>query len=68
MSKIFVTRKIPEPGIELLKSAGHEVVVSEKDGVLTRAELLENLQGKNYDAVLCLFQLTSILRRSGPLK
>ncbi len=54
MSKIFVTRKIPEVGIELLKKAGHEVVVSEQDGVLPRAELLQNLRENNYDAVICL--------------
>ncbi len=54
MSKIFVTRKIPESGIEKLKSAGHEVDVSEKDGVLTRVELLEALHAKPYGAVLCL--------------
>lgn len=54
MSKIFVTRKIPEAGIDLLKKAGHEVEVSSKDGVLTHDELLASLKDKNYDAVLCL--------------
>src|SRR3989344_5803956 len=54
MSKIFVTRKIPEAGIELLKQAGQEVVVSEKNGVLTREELLAHLRGQNYEAVVCL--------------
>lgn len=54
MSKIYVTRQIPTEGITNLKEAGHEVVVSEKDGVLTREELLANLQEYNPDAVLCL--------------
>ncbi|PCI28612.1 D-glycerate dehydrogenase [Candidatus Kaiserbacteria bacterium] len=54
MSKIFVTREIPNEGIELLKNEGHEVVVSEKDGVLTREELLNSLKENNPDAVLCL--------------
>lgn len=54
MAKIFVTRKIPEAGIELLKNQGHEVIVSEKAGVLTKTELLASLRGKNYDAVICL--------------
>ncbi len=54
MAKVFVTRKIPEVGINLLKEAGHEVVVSSKDGVLTRDELLEALKADSYDAILSL--------------
>lgn len=54
MSQVFVTRKIPSAGIEMLHNAGHEVTVSDKDGVLTREELLSALQQKQYDAVLCL--------------
>lgn len=52
--KIYVTRKIPETGINRLKEAGHEVDVSEKDGVLTREELISSLKAKPYGAVLCL--------------
>ena len=52
--KIFVTRKIPEVGLTKLETAGHEVVVSEKDGVLTREELTAKLKAENPDAVLCL--------------
>lgn len=54
MSLIFITRKIPEEGVKVLRDAGHEVVVSEKDGVLTHEELLSVLKAKSYDAVLCL--------------
>lgn len=54
MSKIYVTRQIPESGIEKLKEAGHEVIVSEKDGVLTKEELIAALEENNPDAVLCL--------------
>ena len=54
MAHIFVTRKIPDIGITKLKEAGHTVVVSEKDGVLTKDELLEALRAQEYDAVLCL--------------
>ena len=54
MSKVYVTRKIPEVGIKMLQDAGHEVDVSSKDGVLTREELLSELKKKEYDAVLCL--------------
>lgn len=52
--KIFVTRLIPASGIEKLRAAGHEVIVSDKDGVLTRTELIDKLKVENPDAVLCL--------------
>jgi glyoxylate reductase len=54
MAKIFVTRQIPEVGIELLREAGHEVDVSSKDGVLTSAELEEQLLNKPYDGIISL--------------
>jgi len=54
MAAVFVTRKIPEKGIEMLKSAGHDVDVSEKDGVLTKEELHAAITAKPYDAILCL--------------
>lgn len=54
MALVYVTRKIPEVGLTMLREAGHEVDVSEKDGVLTREELLGALQAKPYEAVLSL--------------
>ena len=54
MVKVFITRKIPEAGINLLKEKGYEVDVSEKSGVLTKEELVEALSAKDYDAVLSL--------------
>lgn len=54
MSKIFITRKIPDLAETMLREAGHEVTVSQKDGVLTREELLATLKQAEYDAVLCL--------------
>jgi glyoxylate reductase len=54
MAHIFVTRHIPEIGIRMLEGAGHTVRVSEKDGVLTREELLHALRAEPYDAVVCL--------------
>ena len=54
MAHIFVTRHIPEIGINLLRAAGHTVVVSTKDGVLTQKELKKALSQKPYDAVVCL--------------
>lgn len=52
--QIYITRKIPSAGIDLLKNSGHDVDISEKDGVLTKSELIEELSKKEYDAVLCL--------------
>ena len=49
--KVYVTRKIPQPGIELLKRE-FEVEVNPLDRPLTRDELLKNIKG--FDGVLCL--------------
>ena len=54
MPKIFVTREIPEAGLNKLKEKGYEVVVSQQDGVLTKDELVQALKADKYDAVLCL--------------
>lgn len=54
MSKIFITRAIPEDGINKLKEKGYEVVVSPQDGVLSKNELINALKADKYDAVLCL--------------
>ena len=54
MASVYVTRKIPDIGLQMLKEVGHDVTVSEKDGVLTRAELLAAVSEKPYDAVLSL--------------
>jgi len=50
--KVVVTRQIPESGINILKQAGHEVLVSAKDRVLTQDELKEFVKGA--DAILSL--------------
>src|SRR3989338_956441 len=52
--KIFITRKIPNKGIDMLRGKGWEVVVSPHDRVLTKDELIS--MGKGADAVLA--QLT----------
>lgn len=57
--KIFVTRKIPSRGVEMLKVAGHEVRVSPHDRVLTKEELVAGGIGAN--AVLA--QLTDKVTR-----
>ena len=50
MAKVFVTRKVPQKGLDLLKAAGHVVEVSELDRPLTRDELKEKVAGA--DAIL----------------
>ncbi len=52
--KVYITRRIPESGIKLLREAGHEVAVSDKDGVLTKQELVGALKEHNPDAVIPL--------------
>ncbi|MBU1102374.1 D-glycerate dehydrogenase [Patescibacteria group bacterium] len=67
MSKVFVTRVIPDAGIKMLKEAGFEVEVSDFDGVLPRKQLLERVRG--VDAIL--FLLTDkmdaeVMKAAGP--
>jgi len=50
-SAVFVTRRIPEPGLDLLRTEC-EVEVNQEDRVLTREEIIEGVKGK--DALLCL--------------
>lgn len=54
MPKIFVTRKIPEAGIQKLKAAGYEVEVNPVDKVLSKDELISWLKKGKYEAVLAL--------------
>lgn len=54
MPTIYVTRKIPEVGLAMLREKGFTIEVSDKDGVLTQEELLTALKQKPYDGVLCL--------------
>ena len=52
MARILVTRPIPDEGINLLKKAGYDVDVYEKDDVIPRDVLLERVKG--VDALLSL--------------
>ena len=54
MALIYVTRRIPEVGLAHLRAQGHELDISEKEGILSRDELLAALRAKPYEAVLCL--------------
>lgn len=50
MPSVFISRKIPDAGLNLLNKFA--VTVSRKDAVLSKKELIANLKGK--DALLCL--------------
>lgn len=52
--KIYITRKIPEVGIKMLRDKDYEVDINPKDRVLSKNELIKILKNKPYDAVLCL--------------
>jgi glyoxylate reductase len=43
--RVVVSRPIPEVGVEVLRAAGHEVVVSEHDRALSAGELLALTEG-----------------------
>ncbi len=52
--KIFVTRRIPDVGITMLREAGFEVDIREGDAPPTEKELIAALGKTSYDGVLCL--------------
>jgi glyoxylate reductase len=53
--KIYITQRIPEVGIKMLQDKGYEVDINlEENKILSKAELIEALKQKPYDAVLCL--------------
>lgn len=49
--KVFVTRIIPEPGLDLLRKK-HEIEIYPHDRVPTKQEIIQGLKGK--DGLLCL--------------
>ncbi len=49
--KVFVTRKIPEPGLDLLRKK-FDVEVNPHDRVLSKEEIISGIKGK--DGLLCL--------------
>lgn len=67
--KIYITRQIPDEGINLLKGKGYDVVINPHDRVLSKDELIAALSGNAYDAVLCLLTDTidaDIFEAAGP--
>ncbi len=63
---VYVTRMLPQPAVDLLREHC-EVEINPEDRVLTHAELLEKVRGR--DAVLCLLTDTideAVLAAAGP--
>lgn len=56
--KVYITREIPEVATHLLRDAGHEIITSSKQDVLTHEELVSELAKHTPDAVLCLLNDT----------
>lgn len=54
MKKVYITRKIPDIGISMLKDKGYEVDINPDNRVLTKEELVKAVGEKSYDAVLSL--------------
>ncbi len=54
MPTIYVTRKIPDVGILMLKEKGLVLDISTKDRPLSKRELIKALKKKKYDGVLSL--------------
>lgn len=54
MARIYITRRIPEPAEEMLRTAGHECDVNPEDRVLSREELHAALKAEPYEGILCL--------------
>ncbi len=52
MPKIYITRRIPESGINKLKEKGYDIAISEEDRVLSKEEIIQNAKGA--DALFCL--------------
>lgn len=52
MGRIYITRRIPKPGIDLLIEAGHKVKINPWDRPVSREELLAGV--KSADGLLCL--------------
>lgn len=52
--KIFVTRKIPEIGITILKNKGHEVVVGKWTTPPSKRQLIKAIKTDKYDALLTI--------------
>lgn len=64
--KVFITRRVPQPGMLLLKKAGLRIESWDSDEAISREELIRGIEGA--DAVLCMLTDTiddSVLEAAG---
>lgn len=54
MHKVFVTRRIPELGINMLKEKGYEVIIGTSKVPLTKSKIIKVIKKGNFDAFLTL--------------
>lgn len=54
MKRIFITRRIPDIGISMLRDKGYEVDISPRSAPLSKKDLISFLTKKPYDAVLSM--------------
>ncbi len=69
MSKrVFITRRIPDVGVNMLQEKGYEVDIYPKDKIIPQKELVSILKKGNYDAVLCLLtdKITELVFNASP--
>ncbi|XP_053379359.1 glyoxylate reductase/hydroxypyruvate reductase-like [Mercenaria mercenaria] len=65
--KVFVTRRVPQPGIELLEGAGCKVEFWDSDEAIPREELIRGISGAH--ALFCMLTDTidgEVLDAAGP--
>ncbi len=68
MKKIFVTRKIPEIGIQMLRDKGYQVDISPLEKVPSQSKLISHLKDQNYDGIVTLLtdKIDKVIFRSAP--
>ncbi|MDE2399724.1 MAG: D-glycerate dehydrogenase [Patescibacteria group bacterium] len=54
MKNIFITREIQAETIKTLRDKGYNITIGKKKTPLTQQEIIKEIKGKNYDAVITL--------------
>ena len=71
MPKVYVTRFIPQPGIDLLKQKFDVINFHESDEAIEHSKLVEEMKKEQYDALYCMLtdQIdAAVLDAAGKLK
>lgn len=65
--KVYITRRVPQPGLDILKNAGCEISIWDSDEAIPREELLKNVPG--IDGLFCMLTDpidAEVLNAAGP--